>query len=194
MGSITMNDTPRVGLLCPAVQFENPLANAEPEAVATGLPRPRPVDAIKRLEQIGKLSGRDARTVVADHYFNGRARSLCSNKGRIHLRRPTFSTSFFACHTAADHTFRFAGKPDGTANALSTRKYSFCALWRLPLPNIRHKTMLDFLLVFPITRQIVCKESLFVKEPPYQKWHHKYDGKESPVRTKGNRRANDIQQ
>jgi hypothetical protein len=30
-----------------------------------------------------------------------------SNKGRIHSRRPFLSSSFFACKTAADHTFRF---------------------------------------------------------------------------------------
>ncbi len=28
-----------------------------------------------------------------------------SNKGRIHSRRPILSSSFFACKTAADHTF-----------------------------------------------------------------------------------------
>src|SRR5262249_26411677 len=61
----------------------------------------------------------------------------------------------------------------------------FCVLWQIPLPNIRHKTMLDFLLVFPITRQIVCKQSLFVKQPPYQEWHHKRDFEGPPVRTKG---------
>ena len=32
-----------------------------------------------------------------------------SNKGRIHSRRPILSSSFFACKTAADHTFRFGG-------------------------------------------------------------------------------------
>src|SRR6516164_1259453 len=37
-----------------------------------------------------------------------------SNKGRIHSRRPILSSSFFACKTAADHTFRFAGHPPGT--------------------------------------------------------------------------------
>ena len=42
----------------------------------------------------------------------------------------------------------------------------------VPLPNIRHKTMLDFLLVFPITRQMICKESLFIEEPPYEERHH----------------------
>ncbi len=31
-----------------------------------------------------------------------------SNKGRIHSRRPILSSSFFACKTAADHTFRIA--------------------------------------------------------------------------------------
>lgn len=33
------------------------------------------------------------------------ARSSYSNKGRIHSRRPILSSSFFACKTAADHTF-----------------------------------------------------------------------------------------
>ena len=33
--------------------------------------------------------------------------------------------------------------------------------------------MVDFLLVFSEARQIVCKEFLFVKEPPYPDWHHK---------------------
>src|SRR5215469_7357080 len=32
-----------------------------------------------------------------------------TNKGRIHSRRPTLSSSFFACKTAADHTFRLGG-------------------------------------------------------------------------------------
>jgi hypothetical protein len=32
-----------------------------------------------------------------------------SNKGRIHSRRLFLSSSFFACKTAADHTFRLAG-------------------------------------------------------------------------------------
>jgi hypothetical protein len=36
------------------------------------------------------------------------ARSCRSNKGRIHLRRPTLSLSLFACDKAADHTFRMA--------------------------------------------------------------------------------------
>src|ERR1022692_2759050 len=32
-----------------------------------------------------------------------------SNKGRIHSRRPILSSAFFACKTAADHTFRVDG-------------------------------------------------------------------------------------
>jgi hypothetical protein len=35
-------------------------------------------------------------------------RALCSNEGRIHLRRPILSLSFFACDKAADHTFRLS--------------------------------------------------------------------------------------
>jgi hypothetical protein len=32
-----------------------------------------------------------------------------SNKGRIHSRRPILPPSFFACKTAAEHTFRVIG-------------------------------------------------------------------------------------
>src|SRR5450755_4371208 len=32
--------------------------------------------------------------------------SFTPSKGRIHLRRPILSRSFFACNSAADHTFR----------------------------------------------------------------------------------------
>src|SRR3974390_997129 len=39
-----------------------------------------------------------------------------SNKGRIHSRRPTLASSFFACKTAADHTFRLA---DNTGTTLA---------------------------------------------------------------------------
>ncbi len=37
-----------------------------------------------------------------------------SNRGRIHSRRPFLSSSFFACKTAADHTFPFlyGARPD----------------------------------------------------------------------------------
>src|ERR1700739_2315180 len=35
-----------------------------------------------------------------------------SNRGRIHSRRPILSSSFFACKTAADHTFRMADYTD----------------------------------------------------------------------------------
>src|ERR1022692_884965 len=37
-----------------------------------------------------------------------------SNKGRIHSRRPILSFSFFACKTAADHTFRVVHNTAGT--------------------------------------------------------------------------------
>ena len=41
-----------------------------------------------------------------------------SNQGRIHLRRPTLSLSFFACNSAADHTFRMAdNQTESTFNA-----------------------------------------------------------------------------
>src|SRR5262249_42321686 len=62
------------------------------------------------------------------------------------------------------------------------------------LPNIRHKTMLDLFLVFPITRQIVCKESLFVKKPPYQEWCHDYERKQPPIRAERKRSTNEVQQ
>src|SRR5215472_12624056 len=68
----------------------------------------------------------------------------------------------------------------------------FCVLWQIPLPNVRHKTMLDFLLVFHITRQMVCKEPLLIKEPPYQEWRHKYERNQPPVRAERKRRANEI--
>src|ERR1019366_9442615 len=37
--------------------------------------------------------------------FHRGPESLPSNEGRIHLRRPTLSLSFFACNSAADHTW-----------------------------------------------------------------------------------------
>src|SRR6266851_619922 len=36
--------------------------------------------------------------------FHRGPESFPSNEGRIHLRRPTLSLSFFACNSAADHT------------------------------------------------------------------------------------------
>src|ERR1035441_3142053 len=42
-----------------------------------------------------------------------------SNKGRIHSRRPILSFSFFACKTAADHTFRVGGDLTGTVKIAS---------------------------------------------------------------------------
>ncbi len=43
-----------------------------------------------------------------------------SNKGRIHSRRPILSSSFPACKTAADHTFRFDGDPRATSRRAQT--------------------------------------------------------------------------
>ena len=40
-----------------------------------------------------------------------------SNKGRIHSRRPILSFSFFACKTAADHTFRIDGQNEAAGAA-----------------------------------------------------------------------------
>src|ERR1019366_1776614 len=40
--------------------------------------------------------------------FHRGPESFHSNEGRIHLRRPTLSLSFFACNTAADHTWKGA--------------------------------------------------------------------------------------
>jgi len=44
-----------------------------------------------------------------------------SNKGRIHSRRPILASSFFACKTAADHTFRFADIHVGQLSREKTR-------------------------------------------------------------------------
>jgi hypothetical protein len=38
--------------------------------------------------------------------FHRGPESCHSNEGRIHLRRPTLSLSFFACNSAADHTWK----------------------------------------------------------------------------------------
>jgi hypothetical protein len=46
------------------------------------------------------------------------------------------------------------------------------------LPNTEHETMPDWFLVFHIAGQILCEKVLFVNEPPYQEWHHKYNGEE----------------
>src|SRR5215469_9001039 len=73
------------------------------------------------------------------------------------------------------------------------RENTFCVRCQISLPNVRHKTMLDFLLVLPITRQMICKEPFFIKEPPYQERHHAHKYKEPPVRAERKRRANEIQ-
>jgi hypothetical protein len=47
--------------------------------------------------------------------------ALCSNEGRIHLRRPSCQLSFFACDKAADHTFRLADKNEAAGAADASR-------------------------------------------------------------------------
>ena len=40
--------------------------------------------------------------------FHPGPESFHSTQGRIHERRPTLSLSFFACNSAADHTWKYA--------------------------------------------------------------------------------------
>src|ERR1035441_6692135 len=67
-----------------------------------------------------------------------------SNKGRIHSRRPILSFSFFACKTAADHTFRLGPRFDRNplARAFERKNREFA------LPAI-----LPAFLSFEITRK-----------------------------------------
>ena len=46
------------------------------------------------------------------------AQSICSPKGRIHLRRPPV-IEFFVCSTATDHTFSIGDQPPIDANQCS---------------------------------------------------------------------------
>jgi hypothetical protein len=43
--------------------------------------------------------------------------ALCSNEGRIHLRRPSCHFHFLACDKAADHTYRFARQNEAAPGA-----------------------------------------------------------------------------
>src|SRR5215475_11654463 len=61
------------------------------------------------------------------------------------------------------------------------------------LPNEWHKTMPDLLLVFRVSRQVLRKETFFVKESPEQKRHHSPECNEPPVRAKRKRRAKKVQ-
>src|SRR5262249_26502157 len=62
------------------------------------------------------------------------------------------------------------------------------------LPQEWHKPMPDPLLVFGISGQVLGEEAFLVKEPPYQKWHHCGDRDKPPVRTKRERRAENVQE
>src|ERR1039457_5691342 len=60
-----------------------------------------------------------------------------SNKGRIHSRRPILSSAFFACKTAADHTFRLAGHRTGIQNRLGSELYRLISETVPPPPAFR---------------------------------------------------------
>src|SRR5262245_58070539 len=61
------------------------------------------------------------------------------------------------------------------------------------LPNEWHKTMLNPLLVFRVSGEVLRKETFFVKEPPEQKRHHSHEHDEPPVRAQRKRRAKKVQ-
>src|SRR5262249_8041712 len=61
------------------------------------------------------------------------------------------------------------------------------------LPNEWHKTMPDPLLVCRVSGQVLRQETFFVNEPPEQKWQHRPEHDEPPVRAKRKRRAKKVQ-
>ena len=60
------------------------------------------------------------------------------------------------------------------------------------LPNEGYNAMPDLFLVFCISRQIPSEKALLVIEPPNQKWHHTPECEETPKRTEGQRRADQV--
>src|SRR5262245_29893203 len=61
------------------------------------------------------------------------------------------------------------------------------------LPDQRDKTMTNPLPVLRVSRQIPREDSFFVEEPPKQKWHHRGDRNEAPVRAERERRPEDVE-